>query len=239
MNNRKSVLFWMCSMTMCWALSTSSATADNLKFPGTIKYDMVKNGSTVGSCTLTKDAKDDKFILRLKDFQGIGVASNDVITTYIFQDGLSLYDTFLERGGNVAYEMRLTKGESLLGGSGQRVFKFKKPAESTTETEVFAEFPVLDFTSSFLMASKKALEWKKAGASEQFNLFIDQSTVIIELAYVGKGNDNTHDIVMKKQGTEAFHFYIATKDEMTYPVKVAIQDAQGGSLELIANKASE
>ena len=233
----------MYGMMICCLFAAHSADAATLKFPSMIKYEMVRNGSVIGNCMLTKDAKDDKFILRLKDFQGIGVASNDVITTYIFQDGLSLYDIFLERGGNVAYEMRVTKGDTVLGGW---VFKFKTLSE-IREIEMPAEFPVMNVASSFLIAANVA--FSSAPVEHQpYYLIAEGKLLLVNLThhaiYADKFQGNaawigTVNVEYEHDGAALMEFHICKDcDGMTYPIKVKIFE-NSASIELIANDVAE
>jgi hypothetical protein len=217
------------------------------KFPQRIQFKLIKNDNIVGECQLLyQETTDKKGIssLQLKNFQGLGLTSEESFVTYLFTDSSSIYAEFLLKGKEKVYEIRLKEGLTFELKK-EQVFVYKEEAKPTLQTELFTQYPVIDLLSSFFVTSRRvALGQHKK--TEKFNLIFDKSTKIAEMKYTGPRKEpfqgrevDTEALSITISNVEMFAMKIyKDKDGYCFPVSVTIS-SQGGSFEMRADRVSK
>jgi len=217
------------------------------KFPQRIQFKLIKNDNIVGECQLLYQEKTNKkgiSSLKLKNFQGLGLTSNESFVTYLFTDTSSIYAEFLLKGKEKVYEIRLKEGLTFELKK-EQVFVYKEEAKPEMQTELFTQYPVIDLLSSFFVTSKRvALGQHKK--TEKFNLIFDKSTKIADMKYMGSlkepfqgKNVDTHVLSITISNVEMFRMKIyKDKEGYCFPVSVTIS-YQGGKFEMRADRVSK
>lgn len=223
---------------------------DSFKFPSTIKYKLLKNDKVMGSCRLSYDIKG-KFpetsTLRLVDFEGLGLTTQEWLLTYIFAKDSSIYATFTLKGKRKVSEIRLKEGMGFDGKSGQ-VFVYKKlDSPEEMQTELFTQYPVIDLISSFFVTSQMVAA-DNHSKTEKFNFLFGKSTKIMDMMYVGtdkipyRGREvSTQVLIVRYNNVEIFRFKIF-KDSNGYffPVSVVVvTDFTGSGQETFELRADQ
>ena len=213
--------------------------ADAFKFPSTIKYKLLKNDRVVGSCRFEYEKKgklEKMSTLKLVNFEGLGLTSQEWLLTYIYTMNSSIYAAFIMKGKDPASEIRLKEGVGFDGASGQ-VFVYKElTSPDQIQTELFTQYPVIDLVSSFFVASRKVAVGNLTKA-EKFNFFFGKSTKIMDMMYTGsepvpyQGTEvTTQVLVVRYNNVEVFRFKIFQDPEGYYfPLSIVlVTDFTGG-----------
>jgi uncharacterized caspase-like protein len=206
------------------------------KFPSRINYKMFKNGIYVGRCQLLYNEKTSKkgiSSLKLKDFQGLGITSNESLISYIFSDNLSLYASFLTRGTKVFSEVRLRE---IMGFDGQerKDFVFKdRYSDDEIQRELFNDlsFKSTDLLSALLVASQRVAS-EKYKSNEKFNLIFDKRIRLVDMFYLGREKIpfrekkvSSEVLAIVYNNVELFRLNIfIDNDGYCFPVKISFID---------------
>lgn len=225
----------------------NSKAGELFKFPQRIQYKMLKNDNIVGECQLLYQEKTNKngiSTLKLKDFQGLGITSQESYISYIFTDNSSIYATFLLKGKEKIYEIRL---KEIIGWDMKKehAFVYKEEAKPEIQAPFYTKYPVIDLLSSFFVTSKRVAlgVYKK---TEKFNLLFDKSTKIAEMKYMGcqkvpfQGKEVFTDrLTITISNIEFLRMNIFTDcDGYCFPVSVLIA-YQGKTFEMRADRVSK
>jgi hypothetical protein len=202
------------------------------KFPASIKYKLLKNDKVVGSCKLTYSEKgklQDTSTLKLINFEGLGITSQEWLLTYILKKDSSIYANFTMKGQKPISQIRLVKGMGFDGKTGQ-VFKYEKPnSPDEMQTEIFTTHPVIDLISSFFVISQKVAHGEHS-TSQKFNFLFGKSTKIMNMMYMGDEDVpfsgkmvSAYVLVITYNNREIFRFKISREDKDCYfPVSVIL-----------------
>jgi len=224
--------------------------ADSFKFPSTIKYKLLKNDRVVGSCRFEYEVKgkfENTSSLKLVNFEGMGLTSQQWLQTYIFTKDSSIYATFILEGKKPASEIRLKEGVGFDGSAGQ-VFVYKElTSPDQIQTELFTQYPVIDLVSSFFVASRKVAAGNLTKA-EKFNFFFGKSTKIMDMMSIGTekvpflGKEvSTQVLIVRYNNVEIFRFKIfQDADGYYFPLSViVVTDFTGSSQDTFEMRANE
>lgn len=223
---------------------------DYFKFPRGIKFKLLKNDRIIGSCQLLYEKKTNKegiSSLKMKNFQGLGITSQEWLATYIFTKDSSVYADFIIKGEKAVSEIRLKEGASFDGTKDGKflVYKDLESPEGLPEIEIFSDHLIVDLLSMFYVISQKVAAGKIG--PETFYFLIDKSGKDVDLVPLGldkipfQGEEVTsHIFSLTYHNQEIFRLGIY-KDAFGYcfPVSVKIvTDFTGSSqpIELRANK---
>lgn len=217
------------------------------KFPQVIQYKMLKNDLIVGECQLLYKEKTDKkgiSSLMLKNFQGLGITSQERFHTYIFTESSSIYATFLLKGKEKIYEIRFKEG---IGWDMKKehVLVYKEEAKPAIQTPFHTQYSVIDLLSSFFITSKRVAsdDYKK---TVKFNLLFDKSTKVVDMKYMGcqkepfQGKEVFTDVLsITISNIEFFRMSIFMDcDGYCFPVSVLIL-YPGDTFEMRADRVSK
>lgn len=224
--------------------------ADSFKFPSTIRYKLLKNDRVIGSCRFEYDVKgkfENTSSLKLVNFQGLGLTSQEWLLTYIYTKDSSIYATYILKGKEPVSEIRLKEAVGFDGGKDQ-VFVYKElTSPDQIQTELFTKFPVIDLVSSFFVSSQKVASGN-LNKAEKFNFLFGKSTKIMDMIYTGteqvpyQGKEvSTHVLIIRYNNMEIFRFKIFQDPEgCFFPLSVVlVTDFTGGSQETFEMRADE
>jgi hypothetical protein len=226
------------------------SAGDSFKFPSTIKYKLLKNDRVVGSCRFEYEVKgkfENTSSLKLVNFEGLGLTSQEWLLTYIYTTNSSIYGTFILKGKEPVSEIRLKEGVGFDGGKGQ-IFVYKElTSPDQIQTELFTQYPVIDFLTSFFVTSRKVAAGNHTKA-EKFNFFFGKSTKIMDMMYMGaeqvpyQGKEvSTQVLIVRYNNVEIFRFKIFNDpDGYYFPLSVAVvTDFTGSNQDTFEMRAEE
>jgi hypothetical protein len=234
----------------------SLCAGDSFKFPKRIEFKLLKNDRIIGSCRLfyeEKGKKEGTSVLKLKNFQGLGLTSQEWLLTYIFSKDSSLYADFIMKGKKPVSEIRLKQGTSFDGTKDGKFLIYKDlespgSPDSSPETEIFSDHLIIDLLSMFYVTSQKVAAGKIG--PEKFNFIIHKSAKDVDLVPLGldkvpfQGKEVTsHVFSFTYHNQEIFRLGIY-KDAYGYcfPVSILIVTdftGSGQAIELRADKVSK
>lgn len=206
---------------------------EDFKFPKAVKYKILKNDKVVGSCALTYEEtgkREDISTLRLINFEGLGITSQEWMLSYILKKDSSTYATFVKKGKNTISEIILKERMGFDGTKGQAfVYKEYNTQSGEMQTELFTQHPVIDLVSSFFVTSQKAAE-QTYSKVEKFNFLFGKSTKIMDMVYAGEENVpfegkevSTHVLIIRYNNVEIFRFKIFKHpDGYYFPVSIVL-----------------
>lgn len=224
---------------------------NSFKFPSTIKYKLLKNDKVVGSCALSyieTGKRADLSTLRLINFEGLGITSQEWLLTYIFKENSTTYATFVMKEKTKVSEILLKERMGFDGKKGQAfVYKEYKGTSGEMQTELFTQHPVIDLVSSFFVTSQKVASGNHS-KKELFNFLFGKSTKIMDMMYMGtekvpfQGKEvSTHVLIVRYNNVEIFRFKIFKHPDGCYfPVSVVlVTDFTENKQETLELRASE
>lgn len=225
--------------------------AGSVNFPKGIKFKLLKNDRIIGSCQLLYEKETNKkgiSLLKMKNFQGLGITSQEWLVTYIFTKNSSIYADFVMKGEKAVSEIRLKEGESFDGTKG-KVFVYRDlESDDALQTEIFTEHTVIDLLSMLLVTSQKVAEGKMGAA--KFNFLIHKSTKIVDMLLIGKDNVpfqgkevTAHVFSFSYHNAEIFRVGIyKDTDGYCFPVSIKIVTdftGSGQAIEMRVDKVSK
>jgi hypothetical protein len=237
-------------MLSCSLLGQYAWAGNSFKFPERIKFKLLKNDKVMGSCRLDyrkKSSIDGVSSLKLKNFEGYGMTSQESLLTYISLVDSSLYSTFLLKGEKVFSELRLKEGMGFDMKKGN-VFIYKESnAPSEMQTELFTKHPIIDLVSLFYVTSKRVAKgnYKKV---QKYNFLFGKSTKIMDMVCLEKEQAPFQGkivpvevFIISYHNVEMFRLKIyKDSDDYFFPVSISVvTDFNGNhqeSFELRADK---
>jgi hypothetical protein len=170
-------------------------------------------------------------LLALVDFEALGQARDDKLQTALLKDDLSLSRSALVRGPSKTklWEIRFTRAMTIDGQQGD-VYQYLDPESSAAmETEIYSEHKVVDLLAVLYLACARVASGEQE-APTLLNLFIEQSTQIVEMVSLGKAEAEyrgekveVSELGLRWNDNEIFRIQVLTDaDRYTFPVNVKI-----------------
>ncbi|MCK4761252.1 MAG: caspase family protein [Candidatus Aminicenantes bacterium] len=215
-------------------------TGTSFKFPEKIGYKILKNGAIMGDCYLRfkeETFKQGSSSLRFTGFDGMGLTSKDSLITFIFGRDLSIYASIFMKDKKTFSEWRLKEGLAFDGKKGKEFIFKERGSSDEIHRENFIRFKVIDFLSSFLIASQR-IQSGKYERPGNFNLILGERVYTVRFLYFGRDevpfqgkNVRTHVLVMTHNSVEILRYYIYKNEKgACFPVKVVFDDSYLKSL---------
>ncbi len=251
MNKRLRPLF-LC--VLAWITLTSTADAADPIFPKVIQFKVRTGSLLTGSFDLSfgddLNAEDgDRYLITLKNFEGLGFSSDQELWSMIFKKDLALYGHVVvadAESGEVIRQVFLdTDCTSAIGQEKTSCFKYQEKATGAAiQTEIFTPYLAIDLVSSIVVATHEAS--RPDFTETHFNFIFNKTTKQVTLVQAGTeeietptGKQAATVLTLKLKDTdfELYRFYIARAQQGHYPAKMLfVDETKGENLEFVADE---
>ena len=252
---KKVILILIVIFELLFAQQVFSKDTSGFTFPTFIGYKVIRNNRFVASTkySYSKKGKGPVVLLTMSNIEIFGFNHKEKLVTYLNQNDLMFFSSFILRGQKIIQEVRLKK-EKVIGLLNETVLIVKNSQESQPSiTEFGTEYRFIDLLSSYFVISHKVANAKFE--TERFNLLIGTTTYLVDaivdrnisVNYKGDKLCTTKVTLRytfeshnkeKKEFVDLIEFYIYfdRKHKVWFPVKVKIDDLNMNSIQLIADK---
>jgi hypothetical protein len=237
--------FIVCGL-LIWLLPSGAATADSV-FPKFIRFKVTK-GLASGSFDLSfgEDIGSvDKYVITLKNFEGLGVTSKQQLWSLIFKQDLSLYGHLVTEGENTRNPISSVflndDCKSALGRTKTKCFLYKgREQGEAIQTEIFTPYRAIDLVSSIVVATNEGSS--KTFSPRDFNFIFEKRTRQVTLEKtgnelletpLGKRDALILALKLKDSDFELYRFYVTREKEGFYPAKMVFVD-ESATVEFVA-----
>ncbi len=228
---------------------------ESLVFPKIIQFKVKKKGLLSGSFDLTfgddlNARNDDRYLLTLRHFDGLGLTSNQELWSMIFKEDLSLYGHVVladHESGDVIRQLYVDADCRIISSQEKtRCLKYQdqlKGEDYNITTELSEHYPVLDLISAIIVATSHAS--KPGDGDEDFYFFYNSTMRPVTLIYhgieeiwtpIGRKATAVYALKIKDQDIEFYRFYIGRVKSGYYPVKMLFTAEGNELLEFIADE---